>query len=326
VRHNAIPTLVFDWQAWEVPATLNDTWGFKKDDHNWKEPKDLIYKLTDIVSKGGNYLLNVGPTAEGVIPQESQDILRAMGEWLKVNGEAIYGTGHSPFIYKDITWKCTSKPGRLFFHIVNWPGNQLTIEGLESSVDEVWFLKNREAVDYSQNGNQLTLSLPDEPLDSFNTVVVVEIADEQPVVTAGFAYNDVQQSYSLFSRDARIRGEEAGYDWANHSVSGFVAADTPENELWWYHFPYESGTYSVSVEYSCDDELAGSDFYVSNRRDRGRPVTLEGRIEPTQERFKVFHVGELELTEGAENQLRFGLGADDQSAELKVRKLVLTKQ
>ena len=82
---------------WEVPATLNHTWGFKKDDTDWKTPEDLTFKLVDIVSKGGNYLLNVGPTAEGVIPQASQDNLRAVGRWLKVNGEAIYGAGPTPF-------------------------------------------------------------------------------------------------------------------------------------------------------------------------------------------------------------------------------------
>ncbi|MFO1530759.1 MAG: alpha-L-fucosidase [Kiritimatiellia bacterium] len=67
--------------AWETPATLNDTWGFKKHDHNWKKPEDLTFKLVDIVSKGGNYLLNVGPDGEGVIPQPSQDMLRKVGAW-----------------------------------------------------------------------------------------------------------------------------------------------------------------------------------------------------------------------------------------------------
>ncbi|MEZ4610402.1 MAG: alpha-L-fucosidase [Caldilineaceae bacterium] len=76
---------------WETPATINDSWGFKHYDHNWKSSADLIRKLVDIVSKGGNYLLNVGPTAEGVIPAPSVERLEAMGAWLAVNGESIYG-------------------------------------------------------------------------------------------------------------------------------------------------------------------------------------------------------------------------------------------
>ena len=89
---NVIPSDV-SGEAWEVPATINHTWGFRNDDTDWKSPGQIAFKLVDIVSKGGNYLLNVGPTAEGVIPQASQDILRTVGRWLQVNGEAVYGAG-----------------------------------------------------------------------------------------------------------------------------------------------------------------------------------------------------------------------------------------
>jgi alpha-L-fucosidase len=130
---NVIPPKATD-DPFEVPATLNHTWGFRSDDHNWKSPGELVFKLVDIASKGGNYLLNVGPTSEGVIPQASQDNLREVGRWLKANGEAVYGTRRSPFgeefgeysttlkdragkpvflAYND--WRCTSKPGKLYF-------------------------------------------------------------------------------------------------------------------------------------------------------------------------------------------------------------------
>ncbi len=80
-----------------MPATLNQTWGYRSDDHNWKSPGEVIYKLVDIVSKGGYYLLNVGPLANGEMPQIAQDILRAAGSWLKINGEAVYGALPTPF-------------------------------------------------------------------------------------------------------------------------------------------------------------------------------------------------------------------------------------
>ena len=132
---NVIPEMSKEG-AWEVPATLNRTWGYRTDDHDWKSPGEVVFKLVDIVSKGGNCLLNVGPTSEGIVPQPSQDNLRAVGEWLKINGEAIYGAGRSPFgeEFGDYAatlkgadgkpvflarneWRCTTKPGKLYFEI-----------------------------------------------------------------------------------------------------------------------------------------------------------------------------------------------------------------
>src|SRR5262249_34880876 len=86
-RDNVIPTDQLVDMDWEVPATINDTWGYKSDDHNWKPAEELIRKLVDVASKGGNYLLNVGPTADGAIPEPSVERLLAVGRWLAANGE-----------------------------------------------------------------------------------------------------------------------------------------------------------------------------------------------------------------------------------------------
>ncbi|HVW59106.1 MAG TPA: alpha-L-fucosidase, partial [Puia sp.] len=93
-----IPNLAdLDGKDWETCMTMNGTWGYKSYDNKWKTPTTLIHNLVDIASKGGNYLLNVGPTAEGEFPQGSIDDLKAIGAWMKVNSEAIYGTKASPF-------------------------------------------------------------------------------------------------------------------------------------------------------------------------------------------------------------------------------------
>ncbi len=92
---------------WETCMTMNDTWGFKSYDQNWKSTKDLVRNLVDIASKGGNYLLNVGPTSLGEIPGPSIERLEAIGGWMKQNGEAIYATSASPF--KKLAWGRCSK-------------------------------------------------------------------------------------------------------------------------------------------------------------------------------------------------------------------------
>ena len=130
-----IPPTGLDYD-WEVCMTMNTSWGYKWYDENWKSTETLVQYLTDIASKGGNFLLNVGPTAEGEIPQPSIERLKAIGQWMKVNSESIYGTTASPFF--KLTWgRCTTKEHKdgtsLFLHVFDWPKDgQLAVPGLKN--------------------------------------------------------------------------------------------------------------------------------------------------------------------------------------------------
>jgi alpha-L-fucosidase len=178
MRDNLMPHNVIQGR-WETPATINDTWGFKKNDHEWKDTSTLIKKLSTIVGKGGNYLLNVGPTAEGIIPQPSIDRLLEMGKWLKINGQAIYGCGPSPFPY-ELPWgTITSKPGKLYLHIFDWPKDQLVIFGLKTKVKSAYQLAGVRPLTFTQQNdpeeNILRINMPDNKPDSLLSIFVLEL-------------------------------------------------------------------------------------------------------------------------------------------------------
>lgn len=169
-----------DGTDWETCMTMNGTWGYKSYDNNYKSPRQLIRNLVDIASKGGNFLLNVGPTAEGEFPQQSIEILSSMGKWMKVNGEAVYGTKASPwglFDWGRCTIKQTKNGTTLYFTVFDWPaGGKLTIPDFKYSVRSSGLLATGTRVKATVTKDRvLTLQLPDVAPDPDASVVKVEV-------------------------------------------------------------------------------------------------------------------------------------------------------
>ena len=189
-----IPSTGLPGVDWETCMTMNNHWGFNKHDKDFKSSEDLIRKLADIASKGGNFLLNVGPTALGEFPQESVDRLRDIGRWMKINGESIYGTKASPF--KQLNWgRCTQKsiPGgtRLYLHVFEWPeDSKLVVPGIFNRPDDAYMLSDPGVrLTVTRREADLIIAVPKDPPDSINSIIVLDIkgqidVNDPPVITS----------------------------------------------------------------------------------------------------------------------------------------------
>jgi len=170
-------------EDWETPCTLNDHFGYVKTDKKWKSPKELVRTLVEVVSKGGNYLLNVGPTGEGEIPEGSVKSLEGVGRWMRKNGSSIYGTGPSPL--GALPWgRCTAGPGKLYLHVFDWPGSgKLAVPGLRRKIVRAYLLADdsRAALAVRRSpGRDAVLEVPRRAPDAIDSVVVVEIEGGRP--------------------------------------------------------------------------------------------------------------------------------------------------
>ena len=175
-----IPATGIPGKNWEACMTMNHTWGFSNHDYDWKSSTVLIQNLIDIVSKGGNYLLNVGPTSEGLIPQPCVERLLEIGRWLAINGEAIYGANASPF--SEITWgrvtqKKSGRTTKLYLQVFNWPNDgKIVVPGLEAKIVKAYPLASaaiRLATD--KKDGELLIDVSRVQPSPAATVIVLEI-------------------------------------------------------------------------------------------------------------------------------------------------------
>ena len=182
---------------WEPCMTTNGYWGYNAYDHNWKSSTDLIRKLADICSKGGNFLLNVGPKADGTFPPECVERLLEVGQWLKINGQAIYETSAGPF--QALSWGCATRKGnRLYLNVFHWPADGKLRVPLTNIEGSAFLLANQQqALPVSHDGTRLIIDVPSTAPHPANSVVVLDLPSPPQVRPPATAAAQVTATSSL---------------------------------------------------------------------------------------------------------------------------------
>ncbi|MCL5019860.1 MAG: alpha-L-fucosidase, partial [Patescibacteria group bacterium] len=265
--------------GWETPATMNHTWGYKKNDNDWKSTETLLQLLADIVSKGGNYLLNVGPTAEGIIPQPSVDRLGEIGKWLEVNGEAIYATQSNPYPYEFEWGVITEKPGKLYLNVFKWPQDkQLVLNGLRNSVKNAYILSDKKKSplkldqkhDVSSDIHSLKIKLPNAAPDKGISVIVLDIEGKVDADKSILVQSTMPASLESFladihktSADTSIKIDDQGIinNWFNE-----------KSRLSWNIKVMDPGSYEVVI--ITTDSKSGDDNQKNNAWEEGHKVSV----------------------------------------------------
>ena len=163
-----------DFQLWETCMTINDTWAYNKNDQHFKSVQALIRDLANVASKGGNFLLDVGPTPEGTIQPEFVERLQAMGKWMKVNGDSIYGTTYGP--WQNLSFgKTTAKGKTIYLHVFDWPAKpELEAPGLERRVSRITVLATGRKAKFKQRKDRVLISVPRTAPDPNDSVLQID--------------------------------------------------------------------------------------------------------------------------------------------------------
>jgi alpha-L-fucosidase len=289
-----IPATGYPGRDWETCMTLNDTWGFKSYDHNWKSTATLIRNLVDIASKGGNYLLNVGPTSEGLIPAPSVERLKEIGQWMKVNGVGIYDTTASPF--KRLPWgRCTKQltpdGAILYLHVFNWPDNgKLLVPGLKKAAQQAYLLADlaKQPLAMQRSAEGLTLSVPAAAPDSVSATIVLKVKGPLDIEQAGLA-QDYDGSVVLPASEARLHGSQIKYE-TGHQRDNLGFWTNPADWADWEFKVTRPGKFEVAAEVSSLDKASLAVSAGDSRTSGAVPATGD------YGKFKVAKLGIIEIT------------------------------
>lgn len=307
--------------------TMNDTWGYNAKDQNWKSSTTLIRTLIETASKGGNFLLNVGPTGEGEIPRESVERLREMGRWMGVNGEAIYGTRAGPF--KKLKWgRCTSGErdgGPVLYAHVFEKAERVVLPGLRTGVRRVWSLadatKRTLKCERLAGDDGWSIDTNGVAWNEHATVLLVELDGPAEVVEVPMRLvAEADGAFVLKVEDASTQGSVKIEHKDGKANLGFWSG--LNDRVWWEFAGVPSGRYRVVADIAVDKVQGGGELIID--AGEGAAATAGISAMGTWSEFSAIQIGELTLGE-ATGPRRLTLQASrlDAQALLNLRSLRL---
>jgi alpha-L-fucosidase len=299
-----VPPTGLPGMDWEVNHTLNESYGFSAHDMNWKDTATVVRLLSDIVSKGGNLLLNIGPDAHGRVPEQAERALRGVGAWMTVNGEAITGTTASPF--QRLSWgRATQKPGALYLHVWEWPSDGRLVVPMQGKVRGARLLgsdASLRAAPSPQESGRLVVDVPAKPVDPACSVVRLDLDGEvQPMPFLVFP--DTRGMLSLTPHDATLDGpsiriERVGViGEVTHNIGYWL--DPAATASWPVGIgAAQGGTYRVEIDLACTDAAAGSRMRLEIEGGAGSPEFTVPATGGWQS-YRTIEVGRVELPLGS---------------------------
>jgi alpha-L-fucosidase len=303
-----IPPTGYPGRDWETCMTMNDTWGYKSYDNHWKDVSVLIRNLVDIASKGGNYLLNVGPTAEGLIPEPSVERLQAVGNWMKANGEAIYATSASCF--KKLPWgRCTMKKGEggttLYLHVFDWPSDgKLLVPGLRNKVENAWVHADagKAALGIEPAPEGVVVTLPGAAPDPVCSVVVLAIAGA-PEVEAQPLAQAADGTLTLPAGEAACHGQQVKLESSGKKDNIGFWLD-PADWIDWTFKVTAPGTFEVTAEIAAQGSGSFTIEVGGKKLEAKAPVTGD------YTKYQTVTLGQIEIAAAGKTTLAVRAVAD----------------
>ncbi len=315
-----IPPTGFPNRDWETCMTMNDTWGYKSYDNNFKSAKTLIRNLIDIASKGGNYLLNVGPTAEGLMPQPSIERLQEIGNWMKTNSEAIYGTTASPF--KKLSFgRCTRKGQTLYLHVFTWPEDGKIVVPMTNKITQVYLLADpNEKLPFISTKDGQEIVLPTLAPDTVASVVVLKIIGEpNPIMINKILSQNPDGSIQLLAEDADLKGNTITVEGEKEFNIGYWS-DVNDIAQWQIHVN-KPGKFNVTIIYACDSSTPGTEYTL---KAGNQSITGIVKATPGWQKYITESLGSLQIDKPGEVLFTVQPNRKPLMALMNLRKITLT--